>query len=100
MAGPALQPWQWGVLALCYVLFFVLPSVWMARKARRDGESAFIWSALVLVGSFMGIYEYYHHRGIQKARARRAARAAERAKAEDGSSALPTPGGVSGEPER
>lgn len=85
MAGPALAPWQWGVLALCYVVFFVLPSFWMAKRARRDGENAFIWTSLVLVGSFMGIYEYYHHLGIQKSRARKAAkRRAERAEGGEG----------------
>lgn len=83
MAGPSLAAWQWGVIALSYVLFFVLPAVWMARKAKRDGESWLVWPALVLVGSFMGVYEYYHHRGISKARARRAAKRAESEAAEE-----------------
>lgn len=44
MAGAlSLQPWQWGVIAVAYVLFFLLPAVWMWRKAIRDGENAFFW---------------------------------------------------------
>lgn len=75
MAGPlALQPWQWGVLAGAYVIFFALPAVWMARKARRDGDNVFVWTLLVLVGSILGIVEYYEHRSILKRRAKRAAR--------------------------
>lgn len=77
MAGLALQPWQWGVLGLAYVLFFVLPAVWMWRKARADGDNAFVWSMLVLVGSFLGVIEYYEHRSILKRRARRAEAAAQ-----------------------
>lgn len=75
MAGPlSLQPWQWGVLAGVYVVFFVLPAVWMARRARRDEDNVFVWTLLVLVGSFLGILEYYEHRSILKRRAKRAAR--------------------------
>ncbi len=87
MAGPQLAPWQWAVIGACYVAFFVVPSFWMWRRARRDGDNPFVWTMLVLVGSFMGFYEYFHHRGILKARAKRAAR---RAKAEEASGDLPT----------
>lgn len=78
MSALSLRPWQWGVLALAYLVFFVLPAVWMARRARRDGDHAFVWTALVLVGSFMGVYEYFHHRGILRRREARAAKAAPR----------------------
>jgi hypothetical protein len=72
MAGPlALQAWQWGVLAGAYVAFFALPAVWMARRARRDGDNVFAWTLLVLVGSFLGVLEYYEHRSILKRRAKR-----------------------------
>lgn len=64
----SLQPWQWGVLAIAYVLFFVAPAVWMARRAKRDGDNVFTWTLLVLVGSFLGIVEYYEHRSILKRR--------------------------------
>ena len=76
MAGLSLQPWQWGVLALCYAAFFAAPAVWMARRARRDGDQVFVWTALVLVGSFLGIIEYFEHRSILRRRARRAGKAA------------------------
>lgn len=76
MAGLSLQPWQWGVLALCYAAFFVAPAVWMAKRARRDGDQVFVWTALVLVGSFLGIIEYFEHRSILKRRAARAERKA------------------------
>lgn len=75
MAALTLAPWQWGVLALCYALFFVVPAFWMARKARADGDNAFVWTMLVLVGSVLGILEYRHHRSILKRRAARAAKA-------------------------
>lgn len=75
MAGLSLQPWQWAVLALAYLAFFVAPAFWMARKARRDGDQVFVWTALVLVGSFLGVIEYYEHRSILKRRAKRAERA-------------------------
>ena len=75
MAGLSLQPWQWAALAAAYVLFFVLPAVWMARKARADGDQVFVWTALVLVGSFLGVIEYYEHRSILKRRAKRAEKA-------------------------
>ena len=72
MAGPlSLQPWQWGVLALAYALFFAAPAAWMARRARRDGDNAFAWTLLVLVASALGILEYYEHRSILKRRAKR-----------------------------
>lgn len=77
MAGLSLQPWQWGVLALAYLAFFAAPAVWMARKAKRDGDQVFVWTALVLVGSFLGVIEYYEHRSILKRRAKRAERARE-----------------------
>ena len=77
MAGAlSLQAWQWGLLALAWVLFFLLPAAWMARKARRDGDQVLVWTLLVLVGSFLGVLEYYHHRSILKRRAKRAAKAA------------------------
>lgn len=73
VASPlSLQPWQWGVLGLAYVAFFVAPAIWMARRARRDGDNAFAWTALVLVGSVMGILEYFEHRAILRRRAKRA----------------------------
>lgn len=82
MAGPlSLQPWQWGVLAAAWVAFFLLPAVWMARRARRDGDAVFVWTLLVLVGSVLGVLEYFHHRSILRRRARRAQREAERASA-------------------
>jgi hypothetical protein len=81
MAALALQPWQWGVIAAAWVAFFLLPAIWMSRKARADGdESPFVWTALVLVGSFMGVYEYYHHRSILRRRARRQAEGERRAR--------------------
>lgn len=73
--GLTFAPWQWGVLALAWVLFFLLPAIWMWRRAARDGDSAFVWTVLVLVGSFLGVIEYFHHRSILKRRAKRAARA-------------------------
>lgn len=77
MSALSLQPWQWGVIAVAYVLFFVLPAIWMAKRARRDGDNALVWTALVLVGSLMGVYEYFHHRSILKRREARAKKAAE-----------------------
>lgn len=74
MAGLSLAPWQWAVLAGAYALFFALPAVWMARRARRDGEGVFVWTLLVLVGSVLGVLEYYEHRAILKRRAKRGAR--------------------------
>lgn len=76
-AALSIQPWQWGVLALAWVAFFLLPAVWMWRRAARDGDSPFVWSMLVAVGSFLGVLEYYHHRSILRRRARRAAREAD-----------------------
>jgi hypothetical protein len=67
----SLQPWQWGVLAGAYVLFFALPAVWMARRARRDGDNVVVWTLLVLVGSFLGVIEYFEHRSILRRRAKR-----------------------------
>lgn len=76
MAGAlTLQTWQWVVIGLAWVLFFLLPAVWMWRKAARDGDNPLIWSLLVAVGSFLGILEYYEHRSILKRRAKRAAKA-------------------------
>lgn len=72
-----LQPWQWGLLAAAWVLLCLLPAVWLGRKAKRDGEPAFVWVLLTLVGSVLGILEYYHHRSILARRARRAAKARE-----------------------
>ena len=71
MAGLGLAPWQWWTLGATYVVFFVLPAVWMARKARADGDSVFLWTLLVLVGSVLGVIEYYEHRSILKRRAKR-----------------------------
>lgn len=70
-----LQAWQWWTLAAAYVLFFVLPAAWMARKAKRDGDSPFLWGLLVLVGSGLGVLEYYEHRAVLRRRARRAEKA-------------------------
>jgi hypothetical protein len=72
--GLWLQPWQWGVLALVYVAAFLLPAVWMARRARRDGDDVLAWTALVLVGSALGILEYFEHRAIVRRRSRRGER--------------------------
>lgn len=69
----SLQPWQWQVIAAVYAVAFVIPAVWMWRKARADGDNAFVWTMLVLVGSVVGIVEYYEHRSILKRRAKRAA---------------------------
>lgn len=72
MVGLSLAPWQWGVVAVVYAAFFVAPAVWMYRRARRDGEGQWlVWTALVLVGSVLGIVEYFEHRAILQARARR-----------------------------
>jgi len=73
-SGIYLQPWQWGVIAIVYAVAFALPAVWMARKAKRDGDNAFAWTLLVLVGSVLGIIEYYEHRSILKRRAKRGGR--------------------------
>lgn len=75
MAALSLQPWQWWVLAAAYLLFFLLPSVWMWRRARRDGDAPLTWALLVALGSILGVLEYYHHRSILKRRAKRAERA-------------------------
>lgn len=75
MAGAlGLQPWQWAVIGVAYVAFFLLPAAWMWRKARRDDDAPLTWALLVALGSFLGILEYYHHRSILARRARRAAR--------------------------
>lgn len=70
-AGLSLLPWQWAVLGAAYVLFFVLPAIWMARRAKRDGDNVFVWTFLVLIASLLGVIEYFEHRGILKARAKR-----------------------------
>jgi uncharacterized membrane protein len=70
----SLQPWQWGVVALAYAVAFAAPAAWMWRRAKRDGDNAFVWTVLVLVGSVLGIVEYYEHRAILKRRAERAQR--------------------------
>lgn len=76
MAALTLAPWQWAVIAATWVVFFLLPAPWMWRKARADGdESPFVWTVLVLVGSFLGVLEYHHHRSILARRQRRAAKA-------------------------
>lgn len=72
MAAITLAPWQWAVIVAAYVAFFVAPAAWMYRRARRDAEEhPFVWTGLVLVGSVLGIVEYFEHRAILKARARR-----------------------------
>ena len=73
-----LQPWQWGVVAGFYAVFFALPAVWMWRKARRDDDAPLTWALLVALASILGVLEYYHHRSILKRRAKRAERAKER----------------------
>ena len=75
MVGVALSAGQWASLALVWVLFFLLPALWLARKAKRDGDEPFVWFFLAAFGSIMGILEYYHHRSILRRRAKRAARA-------------------------
>ena len=75
MAALSLLPWQWGILAVVYVLFFLIPAVWMWRKARADGDAPLTWALLVAVGSILGVVEYYHHRSILKRRAKRAEKA-------------------------
>ena len=75
MAGAlSLQPWQWAVIAVAYAAFFVAPAFWMWRRAARDAEHALVWTVLVLVGSFLGVLEYFEHRSIVKRRQRRAER--------------------------
>lgn len=71
MAGLGLAPWQWGVIAAAYVVFFVAPAAWMLRKCRADGERPFVWVVLVLATSILGVVEYYEHRAILKRRAKR-----------------------------
>lgn len=73
-----LAAWQWWTLAAAYVLLFVLPAAWIARKARRDGDSPFLWGLLTLVGSVLGILEYYEHRAVLRRRAKRAEKAKSR----------------------
>lgn len=77
MAPLSLQPWQWGALGAVWVALFLLPAIWMWRRARRDGDRPFVWALLVLVGSLLGVLEYFHHRSILKRRAKRAQRAAD-----------------------
>lgn len=72
VAALSLAPWQWGILGVVYVLFFLLPAAWMWRKARAEGDAPLTWALLVALGSFLGILEYYHHRSILRRRARRA----------------------------
>jgi hypothetical protein len=43
----------------------------MAKRAKRDGDNVLAWTFLVLVASLLGVVEYYEHRGILKARAKR-----------------------------
>jgi hypothetical protein len=75
MAALTLAPWQWGVIALVWVVFFLLPAVWIGRKAKADGDAPFLWVLLTLVGSILGPLEYYEHRAVLKRRAKRAERA-------------------------
>lgn len=75
MAALSLAPWQWGVLAATYVALFLVPAVWMWRRARRDGDAPLTWALLVALTSFLGFVEYRKHRGIVAKRARRAERA-------------------------
>lgn len=85
MAGPlSLQGWQWGVIAAAYFVFFLLPGIWMARRAKRDGDNVFVWTLLVLVGSFLGVIEYFEHRSILKRRAKRLKKAEGDAPAREG----------------
>lgn len=79
MAALSLTPTQWTVIAVAYVLFFLLPAAWMWRKAQRDGDAPLTWALLVAVGSILGVLEYYHHRSILKRRAKRAERQAQQA---------------------
>lgn len=74
MAALSLQAWQWGVIAGAWALFFLAPSIWMWRRAKRDGDAPFVWALLVAVGSVLGILEYFHHRSILARRAKRAAK--------------------------
>lgn len=67
-----LAGWQWGALAALYVLLFLLPALWMWRKARADDDAPLTWALLVALASFLGVLEYYHHRSILARRARRA----------------------------
>lgn len=76
MAGLSMTSQQWGILAAAYVLFFLLPAVWMWRKARRDGDAPLTWALLVAVASFLGFIEYRKHRSILQKRAKRAERQA------------------------
>jgi len=71
VSGVGLAAWQWGVIAAAYVVFFVAPAFWMARKCRADGERPFVWVVLVLATSVLGVVEYYEHRSIVKRRAKR-----------------------------
>jgi len=79
VAGLSLEAWHWGVIAALYVGFFLVPAVWMWRKARADGDAPLTWALLVALGSILGIVEYYHHRSILKRRAKRAEKAKQRA---------------------
>lgn len=75
MAALTLQPWQWGIVALVYAVAFVAPAIWMWGRARRDEDNAFVWTMLVLVGSILGVLEYFEHRAVLKRRAKRAEKA-------------------------
>ena len=100
MAALSLAPWQWAVIAGAYVLFFVLPAIWMARKAKRDGDKVVIWTLLVLLASVMGIVEYYEHRAVLKARARRGAETPDYGASQRVTSSEPEPGAEASEVEK
>lgn len=80
MAALSLLPWHWAVIGVVWIFLFLLPAIWIGRKAKADGDSPFVWVLLTLVGSILGPIEYYEHRAVLKRRARRAQRAAQNAK--------------------
>ena len=90
--GLGLAAWQWAVLGGGYAAFFVLPAFWMARRAKRDGDKVAVWTILVLLASVMGIIEYYEHRAVLKARARRGAEAPDYGASTRVTSSEPDPG--------
>ena len=75
MAALSLAPWHWWTIAALYVVLFLVPAVWMWRKARADGDAPLTWASLVAFTSFLGFIEYRKHRSILKKRALRAERA-------------------------
>lgn len=75
MAALSLAPWQWAVIVAVYVVLFLVPAVWMWRKARADNDAPLTWASLVAFTSFLGFFEYRKHRSILKKRALRAERA-------------------------